>query len=246
MSAFASYLVATSQPRSTTASLVFHVWERSGFRPDRADYLCRQTKLNFTSLERHHKASLSGSPPHFQTTQRWHDTHTRTHIRTDNKSLCIQLSESSPSHPTTLWRSRSQNCDASSRRFIRKKLSLWFSSHANSSSTHPSSLFNLSGQRMQASSLSSMATLVPASYFLIYWRLDYAVSCLSASKRWKGKLGSTCPQKLHKTSRSKIASDGIWSWLMGTKLMWPNLKMRQRNFSLYLPRLLELHERLSV
>lgn len=82
MSAFASYLVATSQPRSTTASLVFHVWERSGFRPDRADYLCRQTKLNFTSLERYHKASLSGSPPHFQTTQRWHDTHTYTYAQT--------------------------------------------------------------------------------------------------------------------------------------------------------------------
>lgn len=201
MSAFASYLVATSQPRSTTASLVFHVWERSGFRPDRADYLCRQTKLNFTSLERHHKASLSGSPPHFQTTQRWHDTHTHAHSHTHRQQVPVHsaLGILSLSSNDTVTQQKSKLRCELQKIYQEKKLSLWFSSHANSSSTHPSSLFNLSGQRMQASSLSSMATLVPASYFLIYWWLDYAVSCLSASKRWKGKLGWTRPQKLHKT-----------------------------------------------
>lgn len=63
MSAFASWLVVPPQLGWLMASAPFHVCQRSGFSPDRADYLSRQAKLNFTSVERRHKASLSGSPP---------------------------------------------------------------------------------------------------------------------------------------------------------------------------------------
>lgn len=74
-------MVVPPQLRSLTASAPFHVCERSGFSPDRADYLSRQAKLNFTSLERHHKASLSGSPP------RSPNEPTPTHTHTETKGL---------------------------------------------------------------------------------------------------------------------------------------------------------------
>lgn len=77
MSTFAYWLVAAARLRWLTASAPFHVCERSGFSPDRADYLSRQAKLNFTSLERHHKASLSGSPP--RSPNEPTPTHTHTH-----------------------------------------------------------------------------------------------------------------------------------------------------------------------
>lgn len=63
MSAFACWLVVPPQLGGLMASAPFHVCQHSGFSPDRADYLSRQAKPNFTSVERHHKASLSGSPP---------------------------------------------------------------------------------------------------------------------------------------------------------------------------------------
>lgn len=81
MSTFAYWLVVPPPPAPLAEGISppFHVCERSGFSPDRADYLSRQAKLNFTSLERHHKASLSGSPPRSPNEPTPTHTHPRTH-----------------------------------------------------------------------------------------------------------------------------------------------------------------------
>lgn len=89
------------QLRSLTASAPFHVCERSGFSPDRADYLSRQAKLNFTSLERHHKASLSGSPPRSPN----EPTPTHTHTQKQRASLtdiCRRKPVTCRCHPNRL------------------------------------------------------------------------------------------------------------------------------------------------
>lgn len=75
------------QLRWVTASAPFHVCERSGFSPDRADYLRRQAKLNFTSLERHHKASLSSSLPRSPNEPTPTCTRPRTRTRSQKASL---------------------------------------------------------------------------------------------------------------------------------------------------------------
>ncbi|TNM93283.1 hypothetical protein fugu_018685 [Takifugu bimaculatus] len=101
MSTFAYRSAVPPQLRWVTASAPFHVCERSGFSPDRADYLRRQAQLNFTSPERHHKASLSSSLPRSPNEPTPTDTHPHTpsHTRTQRQkaSLTDIHREKSPS-----------------------------------------------------------------------------------------------------------------------------------------------------
>lgn len=87
MSTFAYRPVVAPQLRWVTASAPFHVCERSGFSPDRADYLHRRAKLNFTSLERHHKASLSSSLP--RSPNEPTPTYTHPHTRTQSQKASL-------------------------------------------------------------------------------------------------------------------------------------------------------------
>lgn len=101
MSTFAYRSAVPPQLRWVTASAPFHVCERSGFSPDRADYLRRQAKLNFTSLERHHKASLSSSLPRSPNEPTPTCTHPRTRPRTRTRSQKASLTDIHRRKPVT-------------------------------------------------------------------------------------------------------------------------------------------------
>lgn len=68
-------------PPTLSESAPFHVCERSGCSPDRADYLSRRAKLHLTSLERHHKACEWLTSPEPER------AHTHTHTQQQRASL---------------------------------------------------------------------------------------------------------------------------------------------------------------